>query len=83
MKNPVVGSAGIIVIASILLLKLTIYTNFFQSTFYGIFHASGIIIVTPIISRAMILLLLLSTEYTGAGMAEDISKNIYSSKMPF
>ena len=76
MKDPVVGSAGVIAIVSILLLKFAIYTNIFQSTFHGIFLASGIIIVAPIISRAMILLLLLSTEYTGGGMAEDISKHL-------
>lgn len=74
MKDPVVGSAGVIAIASVFLLKFAIYTTIFQSTFHGLALAASIIIIAPVISRAMILLLLLTTEYVGGGMAEDISK---------
>ncbi len=73
MKDPVVGSAGVIAITSIMILKFAVLTNILQSSFHGMFSTSGIIILAPVISRAMILLLLLTTHYASKdGMASSL-----------
>lgn len=73
MKDPVVGSAGVIAIVSVLILKFAVLTNITQSSFHAILTTSAIVIFVPVISRAMILLLLLTTEYVSEkGMATTV-----------
>lgn len=77
MKDPAVGSAGVIAIVSVLILKFAVLTNITQSSFHAILTTSAIVIFVPIISRAMILLLILTTEYASEnGMAATVVKHL-------
>ena len=77
MKDPLVGSAGVIAIVSILILKFAVLTTILQQTFHGMLLASGIIILAPVIARSMILLLLITTDYVQKkGIANDIAEHL-------
>ena len=78
MKDPVVGAAGAIAIACILLLKFAVLTAIFQQGFYhdGI-SVGAIIILAPFIGRAMILLLMLISKNANPNsMANDVVDNL-------
>ena len=77
MKDPLVGSAGVIALVCIMLLKFAVLSAIFQQTFNGALSSSGIIIIAPIIGRAMILLLMLSSENANPNsMANQVVDNL-------
>ena len=77
MKDPLVGSAGVIVIVCVLLLKFAVLSAIFQQTFHGALSNFGIIIIAPIIGRAMILLMMLSSENANPNsMANQVVDNL-------
>ncbi len=77
MKDPLVGSAGVIALVCILLLKFAVLSTIFQQTFHDMLRGSSIIIIAPIVGRAMVLLLMLSSENANPNsMANQIVENI-------
>lgn len=67
MKDPLVGSAGVIAIVCLLLLKVAALTHLIEQ------GLGGLIILAPIIGRSLILLLFLTTPYVRKqGMANDM-----------
>ena len=77
MKDPLVGSAGVIAIVCVLLLKFAVLSAIFQQTFQGVLGSFGIIIIAPIIGRAMILLMMISTKNANPNsMANQIIDNL-------
>jgi adenosylcobinamide-GDP ribazoletransferase len=77
IKDPLVGSAGVIVLECILLLKFAVLSAIFQQIFHGALSNAGIIIIAPIIGRAMILLMMLSSENANPNsMANQVVDNL-------
>ncbi len=67
MKDPLVGTAGVIAIVCVLLLKFTALLTLFAYT------STAFVILAPVIGRSMILLLFLTTKYVrNQGMASDV-----------
>ncbi len=67
MKDPLVGSAGVIAICCLLILKFSAISTLIQN------NLGWMIILAPAIGRCMILLLFLTTEYVrNQGMAMDV-----------
>lgn len=62
MKDPLVGSAGVIALVCILLLKFAVLNTIFQQSHDNVIISPVLIIIAPMIGRAMILLLMLSSE---------------------
>jgi adenosylcobinamide-GDP ribazoletransferase len=71
MKDPLVGSAGVIATVCLLLLKFSVISSLLQ-------NEAGIpLIVAPLIGRTVILLLFVSTRYANPqGMAQQIIENL-------
>ncbi len=77
MKDPLVGSAGVIALVCVLLLKFAVLSALFQQTFHDVLRNSAIIIIAPMIGRAMILLLMLSSKNANPhSMANQIVDNL-------
>jgi len=80
MKDPLVGSAGVVAIACLLLLKFAVLTAILQQTFHAsheVIRSSAVIIIAPIIARAAILLLFNTSHYAQKnGIAQDIIENL-------
>ena len=71
MKDPLVGSAGVITIMCLLLLKVTALSSLIQD------GQGVLIILTPLIGRSIILLLFLSTPYIRQqGMATNMVNHL-------
>ncbi len=67
MKDPLLGSAGVIAIVCVLILKFAALTSLLQQ------EKNLAILIAPVIGRSMILLLFLSTPYVSKqGMASDM-----------
>jgi len=67
MKDPLVGSAGVISVVCVLILKFSALIALFQV------GSHGLIILAPIIGRSMILLLFMITKYVSSqGMASSV-----------
>ena len=77
MKDPLVGSAGVIAIVCLLLLKVTALSSLLQNGQEGQNGNEALIILTPLIGRSMILLLFLSTPYIRQqGMATNMVNHL-------
>ena len=77
MKDPLVGSAGVIAIVCLLLLKFAALTALLQMSFHNVLLSSGILLLAPVIARAFVLLLFLSTQYVSEkGIANQITENL-------
>ena len=70
MKDPVVGAAGAIALVCFLILKFAALTALLDNNFSNI---ALLIVITPIIGRAMVLGTFLTTPYVNAGMANMIT----------
>lgn len=71
MKDSHVGTAGVVVIVCLLFLKFSAVTALLQS------GSGTMIIIAPLIGRAMILLLFVTTEYVNKqGMAKEIVEEL-------
>ena len=67
MKDPVVGSAGVIAIVCLLLLKVAALASLIEQ------GHGGLVVIAPVMGRSLILLLFLSTPYVRQnGMANDM-----------
>ena len=71
MKDPRVGTAGVVAIICLLVLKVSAVTALLQS------NLIFLIVVAPLIARAMILILFMTTPYVnGKGMAQEIIETL-------
>ncbi|HIO96346.1 MAG TPA: adenosylcobinamide-GDP ribazoletransferase [Leucothrix sp.] len=71
MKDPRVGTAGVVAIVCLLLLKVSAVTALLQS------NSIFLIVVAPLIARAMILILFMTTPYVNdKGMAQEIIETL-------
>lgn len=71
LKDPLVGTAGVVVVGLILLLKFSALATLLERQQFGI------IVFAPIIGRALILLLFISTDYVRKqGLASDITSGL-------
>jgi len=74
MKDPLVGTAGVVSIVCILLLKFAALIALLETTQS---YSSGIIILAPVIGRSMILLLFVTTQYVRTqGIATQMVANL-------